>query len=594
MANSSQFKSINFEDFKFDFSGGDINGHYAIDRPVFEWKSRRFLKVKVFKEDNREKAEKEMRILRKLQGCPYVYTVFGHIHGFELGKECIVHEHFSGSTWLDIFESIKSEDIQTYAYQMFSALNACHSLNIIHSCVKYLNLTINEVRKQLKLAGLEYALEHRDGNLYTTNDNDIYFKSPELLLHYKRYDYAVDMWAAGCILAGSIFHTKRIFNAKEDYKQLFKIANILGGKELLDSAKEYEISVGKELERNIRKFKGLGFQSLKKEYCEITATEEAIDLVEKLLIYDHKKRLTAKEALNHPYFSKIQKESLAKMENARKDIIVEQIGDLINKQLSISKEDNYPEIDISRELGSGTFGVVYYASVARSNHEFAVKHPFTISQIGFARKIKILDALKGCPNVNRFLGSIIWDTDTFFLVFEYVNETSWYTIYDKLSGEELRNYLRQMFTALDGCHSRGIMHCDIKPNIWPMGCIVAGAIFRKKFIFNGTRQDYLLEEILKVFGSECFLQFCRDYHINIHPEQVDRRYLGHQRKDWSKFITNENREIATAEAVDLVKKLLVFDPKQRLTAKQALKHDYFKLTLRTTSIQGATQKLQNK
>lgn len=84
MANSSQFKSINFEDFKFDFSGGDINGHYAIDRPVFEWKSRRFLKVKVFKEDNRERAEKEMRILRKLQGCPYFYTIFGHIHGSEV------------------------------------------------------------------------------------------------------------------------------------------------------------------------------------------------------------------------------------------------------------------------------------------------------------------------------------------------------------------------------------------------------------------------------------------------------------------------------------------------------------------------------
>lgn len=54
--------------------------------------------------------------------------------------------------------------------------------------------------------------------------------------------------------------------------------------------------------------------------------------------------------------------------------------------------------------------------------------------------------------------------DTFFLVFEYVNETSWYAIYDKISSEELRNYLRQMFTALDGCHSRGIMHCDIKPS----------------------------------------------------------------------------------------------------------------------------------
>nr|CDS33759.1 denticleless protein [Hymenolepis microstoma] len=615
MASATQSKPIDFEDFKFDFSGGDIEGQYAIDRPMYEWKSSSFLRVKVFKEDNRERAEREIRILRKLQECPYVYTILAYIHGSQLRKECIIHEYFSGVTWLDIIDSLKTEDIQIYAYQMFAALNACHSLNIIHSCVNYINLAINEARKQLKLTGLEHALEHSDGNLYSTNDNNIYLKSPEILLNYKKYDYTVDMWAAGCILAGSIFHKTPIFNAKEEKKQLLKIVNILGGNELIACTKKYDISVIKELKRSIRKCQGSGFESLKKRDHEEAATQEAIDLVKKLLVYDYKKRLTAKEALNHPYFSKIRERNLAKVDVTTKDSTVEELSELINRQMSVSEDDNYPDVDINRKLGRGTYGVVYYA--------------------------RILEALKGCPNVNRFLGSVVWDTNTFFLFFEYVNETSWHTIYDKISSEELRNYLRQMFTALDGCHSRGIMHCDVKPSnflidhfrkkvyltdwglstfyeenavyntgigslpylspellvnyprynysidIWPMGCIVAEAIFRKKFIFYGRRQDHLLEEILKVLGSECFLKFCRDYQIEISPKQMDRRYLGHRRKRWSQFITDENREVATAEAVDLVKKLLVFDPKRRLTAKQALEHDYFKGSLEPLSIQDA-------
>ncbi|VDN98307.1 unnamed protein product [Rodentolepis nana] len=503
MSSSTQTKRINFEDFKFDFSGGDIEGKYAIDRPIYEWKSRSFLRVKLFTEDNRDRAENEIRILKKLQGSPYVYKILAYIHGSQV-----------------------------------------------------------------------------DISLCT---------NPELLLNYKKYDYAVDMWAAGCILAGSIFQRTRIFSAKEEEKQLLKIANILGGKELIDCIKKYEISVDKGLQRSIRKCQGLGYQYFKKGGCEELITQEAIDLVKKLLVYDHKKRLTAKEALDHPYFSKIREGNLTAIGDTTKDSGVEQLCELINKQMSVTEDDNYPTIDISRKLGHGT-------------------------QIGYSRKIKILETLKGCPNVNRFLGSVVWDTDTFFLFFEYINATPWHTIYIKLSGEELRNYLRQMFTALEGCHSRGIMHCDIKPNnflidhlrrkvyltdwglstfyegdtfyntgigslpylspellvnypkynfsidIWPMGCIVAEAIFRKRFIFDAGRQDYLLEEILKVLGSECLLKFCRDYHINILPQQVDCRYLGHKRQQWSQFITDENREVATSEAVDLVEKLLVFDP----------------------------------
>lgn len=38
---------------------------------------------------------------------------------------------------------------------------------------------------------------------------------------------------------------------------------------------------------------------------------------------------------------------------------------------------------------------------------------------------------------------------------------------------------------------------------------------------------------------------------------------------------NENQEVATAEAIDLVSKLLVFDHKLRPSAKMAMQHEYF-------------------
>lgn len=42
------------------------------------------------------------------------------------------------------------------------------------------------------------------------------------------------------------------------------------------------------------------------------------------------------------------------------------------------------------------------------------------------------------------------------------------------------------------------------------------------------------------------------------------------------IIDNNNREFATSNAIDLLTKMLVIDHQQRITAKQALKHPYFK------------------
>ena len=51
---------------------------------------------------------------------------------------------------------------------------------------------------------------------------------------------------------------------------------------------------------------------------------------------------------------------------------------------------------------------------------------------------------------------------------------------------------------------------------------------------------------------------------------------------WSRFITSETQALATPDALDLLDNLLRFEPRERLTAKEALAHEYFA----TTAIEG--------
>jgi len=50
------------------------------------------------------------------------------------------------------------------------------------------------------------------------------------------------------------------------------------------------------------------------------------------------------------------------------------------------------------------------------------------------------------------------------LVFEHVNNTDFKVLYPTLGDEDIRYYIREVIKALDFCHSRGIMHRDVKPH----------------------------------------------------------------------------------------------------------------------------------
>jgi len=115
---------------------------------------------------------------------------------------------------------------------------------------------------------------------------------------------------------------------------------------------------------------------------------------------------------------------------------------------------------------------------------------------------------------------------------------------------------------------------DYSLDMWSLGCMFAGIIFKKEPFFHGHDNSDQLVKIAKVCGTDELFAYLEKYGIELDPtlaQQIGK----HTRKPWKKFITNDNKHIAVPEAIDFLDKLLRYDQAERLTAKEAQVHPYF-------------------
>ncbi|OCF74126.1 CMGC/CDK/CRK7 protein kinase [Kwoniella mangroviensis CBS 8886] len=187
-------------------------------------------------------------------------------------------------------------NIKSLNHQMLNGLSHLHSKSILHRDMKGSNILLNS-KGELKLAdfGLArlYSKKHLDD--YTNRVITLWYRSPELLMGETVYKSEVDMWSAGCIVL-EIFTTKPIFQGSDEINQLEVIYSIMGTpkESQWPGVKElpwYELVKPKEV-----------IESKFKSAFEKWLSPAALQLVEGLLNFDPSKRLTAKDAMNTPYF----------------------------------------------------------------------------------------------------------------------------------------------------------------------------------------------------------------------------------------------------------------------------------------------------
>jgi casein kinase II subunit alpha len=136
-----------------------------------------------------------------------------------------------------------------------------------------------------------------------------HYKSPELLLGYELYDYALDLWGVGCILAGLLLRREPFFRGKDNLDQLGTIVAMLGTADLHAYMSKYKIKMTPEIRKVVAKYTLQG--GSKKKWTTMASPDHipsdiGLDLLSKLLVYDHDVRLTAKQAMQHPFFDAVR------------------------------------------------------------------------------------------------------------------------------------------------------------------------------------------------------------------------------------------------------------------------------------------------
>jgi len=89
-------------------------------------------------------------------------------------------------------------------YKILEGLEFCHSMGIMHRDIKPHNIMIDHNSKKLRIIDWGLAEFYHPKQDYNCRVASRYFKGPELLLGYRFYDYSLDIWSLGCMLAGIV------------------------------------------------------------------------------------------------------------------------------------------------------------------------------------------------------------------------------------------------------------------------------------------------------------------------------------------------------------------------------------------------------
>ncbi|KAM6981063.1 mitogen-activated protein kinase 6 [Aplochiton taeniatus] len=218
----------------------------------------------------------------------------------EVNSVYIVQEYMDTDLCQVLERGLPSEGhARLFMYQLLRGLKYIHSANVLHRDLKPANLFVNTDDLVLKIGdfGLARIMDphyshkgHLSEGLVTK-----WYRSPRLLLSPNNYTKAIDMWAAGCIFA-EMLTGKTLFAGAHELEQMQLI---------LESIPVLREEDRQELHNVIPVFIRSDMSQPHTPLARLLpdVSPQALDFLEKILTFNPMDRLTAKQALAHPYMA---------------------------------------------------------------------------------------------------------------------------------------------------------------------------------------------------------------------------------------------------------------------------------------------------
>lgn len=203
--------------------------------------------------------------------------------------------------YIDTQSPLDKNQIRSYTYQITEGILFCHQRRIIHRDLKPQNLLISK-DGVIKLA--DFGLARAFGipvRVYTHEVVTLWYRAPEVLLGVQRYATPIDIWSIGCIFAEMVTGNA-LFHGDSEIDQLFRIFRSLG----TPTEESWPgVSTLPDYKATFPNWKNNVLKSLVPGL-----SDDGLDLLEKMLIYNPNNRISAKAALIHPYFDGLDRKSL--------------------------------------------------------------------------------------------------------------------------------------------------------------------------------------------------------------------------------------------------------------------------------------------
>ncbi|OHT09782.1 Cell division control protein 2 like protein [Tritrichomonas foetus] len=191
---------------------------------------------------------------------------------------------------------LKTNLQRSYGFQLLAGLYFLHTHRVIHRDIKPDNLLLDK-EGHLKIGDFGLARFFTVPiRTFTDGVVTLWYRPPEVLLHNDFYELSVDIWSAGCVMAEMARGTP-LFRGDSEIDMVHKIFQIFG------TPTQETIECFHDLRNNKINY----FSYEPKNLADLVQSDDIwfVDLLSKMLCLDPANRITAKEALQHPYFNEI-------------------------------------------------------------------------------------------------------------------------------------------------------------------------------------------------------------------------------------------------------------------------------------------------
>ena len=266
-----------------------------------------------------------------------------------------------------------------WIYQTLKALDFMHKNGIFHRDIKPENILL--LKNKVKLADLGSCKGMYSKPPFTEYISTRWYRSPECLLTDGYYNYKMDIWGLGCVFY-EILTLEPLFPGDDEIDQVNKINYILGSppNELFE---KFVKNSAHRNEFNFEHQKGVGINRYLTH-----VSKDAIDLINKMLIYDPDMRPTARECLNHECFKEFLEHDLKKAKMSQNNFYQNSIlMKSFNDSISMKNDESIQIINLNNNnisgSGNNNYGINNYnnsktlkAKKEGSNTNISLKNNF--------------------------------------------------------------------------------------------------------------------------------------------------------------------------------------------------------------------------